>query len=163
MLFRSARLPSSPEDEAEEPESTDGDGEEAGGESSGSDEDDDDDGSDEEVADADGDDDGEEEDDDKEEEEEEDGAERRCSRASPLPSRPKSLNLEVGTPSPSGPVGDDDATVMDVQLGTIHLAQTSARQGKSGPRGPSAPPSLQASSNGSVPQPLKRSLGYVLL
>ena len=55
---------------------------------------------------------------------------------------------------------------MDVQLGTIHLAQASTWQGDSGPRGVSAPPrardrSPQASSNGSVPQPLKRSLGYV--
>ena len=70
-------------------------------------------------------------------------------------------------PSLPGPADEDDAVVMDVQLGTIHLAQASTQPGASGARGASAPPSVQdrspqASSNGSVPQPLKRSLGYVL-
>ena len=89
--------------------------------------------------------------------------EGRSPHASPLPSRSKILNLEAGTPSLPGPVDEDDAIAMDVQLGTIHLAQASTRQGRSGARGPSAPPSPQASSNGFVPQPPKRSLGYVLL
>ena len=57
---------------------------------------------------------------------------------------------------------------MDVQLGTIHLAQASTQLEASGARGALAPPSArdrspQASSNGSVPQPLKHSLGYVIL
>ena len=125
-------------------ESTEEDSDEAEGDSSGSEDDDDDDGSEdgnEEVADADRDDDGEEEDDEEEEEEEEEGAEGRSPRASPLPSRSKSLNLEAGTPSLPGPVDEDDATAMDVHLGTIHLAQASNRQGNLGARGPSAPPS----------------------
>ena len=171
---RKAKLPSSPEEEADGYESVEGDGDEAGRDSSGS-EDDDDDGSNdgnEEVADADGDDDGEEEeeenDEEEEEEEEEEGAEGRRPHASPLPNRSKTPNLEAGTPSLPGPVDEDDAATMDVQLGTIHLAQASTLREASGARGASAPPSErdrspQACSNGSVPQPLKRSLGYVLL
>ena len=97
-----------------------------------------------EVADADGDDDGEEEDNEEEEkEEEEEGAEGHSPRASPLPSRSKTLNLEAGTPSLPGPVDEDDATAMDVQLGTIHLAQASTLLGASGTRGASAPPSVR--------------------
>ena len=70
-------------------------------------------------------------------------------------------------PSLPGPVDEDDAIAMDVQLGTIHLAQASTQPGALGARGASDPLSArdhnpQASSNGSVPQPLKRSLGYVL-
>ena len=122
---RKAKLPSSPEEEPDEVEyeSVEGDGDGAGGDSSGSKNDDDgsDDGN-EEVAEADDDDDEEEEEDDMEGEEEEGGAERRNPRASPLPNRPNALNLEAGTPSLPGPVDEDDAVAMDVQLGTIHIA-----------------------------------------
>ena len=171
---RKAKLPSSPEEESDEVEyeSIEGDGDGAGGDSSGSedDDDDDDDGSDdgnEEVAEADDDDDDEEEEDDKAEDEEEEGTERRSPHASPLPNRSNAPNLEAGMPSLLGPVDEDDTVTMDVQMGTIHLAQPSTQPRASAARGASAPWSArdrspQASSNGSMPHPLKHSLGYVL-
>ena len=140
---RKAKLPSSPKEESGEVEyeSVEGDDNGVGGDSSGSEDDDGSDDGNEEVADADTDDDEEEEEDDEEGEEEEQGAERRSPRASPLPNRSNALNLEAGTPSLPGPVDEDDAVTMDMQLGTIDLAQGSTQPGASGTRGASAPPS----------------------
>lgn len=78
-----------------------------------------------------------------EEEEEEEGAEMRSPRASPLPNYSKTLNLEAGMPSLPGSIDEDDAAAMDVQLGTIHLAQASTLLGASGARGASAAPSAR--------------------
>ena len=86
--------------------------------------------------------------------------------ASPRPNRSDAPNLEAGMSSLPGPIDEDDAITMDMQMGTIHLAQASTRPGASGAMGASATPSARGhgpqGSNGSVPQPLKRSLGYVL-
>ena len=141
---------------------------EVGGDSSGSEGEDDDDDSDgnEIVADADDDDDNDddEEDDEEEEEEEEEDAEGRSPDAFPLPNHSAALDLEAATPCLPGAVDEEDAAPMDVQKGTIHLAQAPSQQEISSARvaptlSGARPHSPQASSNGSVLAPLKCSRG----
>ena len=165
VRHRNSKPPSSSDDGAAASES-DGESDEGSEkDTSGSDEDDnDDDDGDKaiDVADDDVDDDDGEDDD----EEEEGGAEGKGPSAYPLLSSSVALGSEAAVPSLPVAADEDDVVTMDVEMGTIHLAQAPGQQETSGamvaPASSGArAQSPQASSNGSVSAPLgnKRSWG----